>query len=468
MNNHFVRVCEKTKENITSNNLIFKGDRVLCALSGGADSVALLVILKKLSNELDFSLCAAHLNHGIRGSEADRDERYCQKLCLEYDVPFVSERVDVPSEAKSSGEGIEECARRLRYDFLRRAAASFECNKICTAHHADDNIETVLMHIIRGCGLTGLAGISPVNGNIVRPLLTVRKTELTEALNEQNIEFVFDSTNSSLDSTRNYVRHKILPHIYEINPSADKAFYRMCEGVAQDIAYFDGAVSKLDRGLSKKELAALPSAMLSRYVIKRYEELFDGESVPQLENKSLKLIVNSLKSASSTVKYDISGNVTVYIEESGLTFEKRGNDKKQDFEIPLEMGENIISLIGYRILIEEDKKVADAWQNIYKSSTLLSVNFDKISKDKGLCVYVRNRRTGDSYVFGKMRRDIRRQLINRKIPLRMRDSLPCFCTDSELFLVHGLPLADGMKPTGGAKTVYIGCVYDESVKTKII
>ena len=391
MSNHFACVYEKVKENIITNNLISKGDRVLCALSGGADSVALLVILKKLSSELDFSLCASHLNHGIRGNEADRDERYCRKLCIEYDVPFASERVDVPSEAKSNGEGIEECARRLRYDFLKRAAFSFECNKICTAHHADDNIETVLMHIIRGCALTGLAGISPVNGNIIRPLLTVRKTELTEALNEQSIEFVFDSTNASLDSTRNYVRHNMLPHIYKINPSADKAFYRMCEGVSQDIAYFDAAVSKLDRALSKKALAALPSAMLSRYVIKRYEELFDGESVPQLENKSLKLIVNSLKSASSTVKYDISGNVTVYIEESGLTFEKRGNYKKQDFEIPLEMGENIISLIGYRILIEEDKKVADAWQNIYKSSTLLSVNFDKISKDKNLSVYVRNR-----------------------------------------------------------------------------
>ena len=129
------------------------------ALSGGADSVYLLHVLAEIKDSLRIELCAAHLNHGIRGEEADRDELFSRQLCDRLAVPFVSEKVSIPEEMKKTGEGCEECARRVRYAFLDRAAKELGCSKIATAHHADDNIETVLLHMIRGCAISGLTGI---------------------------------------------------------------------------------------------------------------------------------------------------------------------------------------------------------------------------------------------------------------------------------------------------------------------
>ena len=365
---------KKVHDNIVSESLLSKGDGVLCALSGGADSVALLVILKELAPSLGISVFAAHFNHGIRGDEADRDESYCRELCQRLNVPFVSEKADVPAECQKSGQGLEECARRLRYDFLRRAAKELRCSKICTAHHADDNIETVLMHMIRGCALSGLIGIAPKRDDLVRPLLNVRKNELVGFLDEHGYSYVFDSTNDCLDSTRNFIRHKMLPCIYEINPSADKAFYRMCSAISHDLEFLNRECARLPVEMSRSDMASLDDALLSRYVIRRFCEVFDNTDIPQIDNKSVKLITDAIKKPQGTVKYDISGDITAYIDSKGLFFEKRNNADEPQLCMPLKFGENIISPIGYRILIEEDKKVAQEWQNVYKSSILSLVN----------------------------------------------------------------------------------------------
>ena len=460
---HISATVKKVAENIVNGKLLREGDSVLCALSGGADSVALLVILKELAPNLGITLFAAHLNHGIRGEEADRDESHCRDLCQKLNVPFVSEKVDVPTECKTSGEGLEECARRLRYTFLRKAASDFGSNKICTAHHADDNIETVLMHMIRGCALNGLTGISPIRDDLVRPLLNVRKKELTDFLDKQGIAYVFDSTNACLDSTRNFIRHKILPSVYELNPSADKAFYRMCSSLSEDLEYLTKECGKLPSNLTREKMASLDDAVLHRYIIRRYGEVFAKTEAPQIDNNSVKLIASAIKKPRGTVKYVILGAVTAYISDSGLTFKKETATPIPDFKIPLFMGENIISPIGYRILIEEDKKVAQEWQNVYKSSILSLVNFDRITDDGELAVFVRSKQAGESYVFGKMNRDVRRQLINFKIPLEKRSTLPVICKGEETVLVHGLPVADSFKCEKGVKALYIVCAEDETL-----
>lgn len=453
---------KKVAESIAKNNILREGDRVLCALSGGADSVALLVILKELSNKLGISLCAAHLNHGIRGKEADRDEKFCEKLCMELGIPFVSEKADVPAECKKSGEGLEECARRIRYAFLRKAEAELGCNKIATAHHADDNIETVLMHMIRGCSLRGLTGIEPVSYDLIRPLLSVRKHELVSFLLEKGIDYVFDSTNNDLDSTRNLIRHKILPVIYEINPSADKSFNRMTESLSDISEHLRTQTSLLPSNLSRERMAELDGAILSMYIVRRYGEVFANTDIPQISSDSVKLIANAVRMEKGTVKYDIPGDVTVYISDAGISFKPRKKEAITDFCVPLTFGENIISPIGYRILIATDKKVAEEWQNIYKSSILTSVNFDKITNDGKLKLCVRNRRQGDRYTFGGMSRDVRRQLINFKIPSEERDALPVICLEDETVLVHGLPIADNFRSEKNGKAVYLVCTPDNN------
>lgn len=446
---------KKVADNILAKDLLREGDRVLCALSGGADSVALLVILKELSEKLGFTLSAAHLNHGIRGNEADRDEEYCRELCKRLEVPFVSHKVNVPDECKKSGEGLEECARRLRYAFLRSTMRDLDCNKICTAHHADDNIETVLMHMIRGCSVRGLTGIAPSLHDLIRPLLNVRKQELIAFLDEKGIPYVFDSTNNCLDSTRNFIRHKILPEIYEINPSADKAFNRMCSSLSDIVKHLTTQTFLLPSNMSRDRIAELDDAILPLYIMRRFSEVFANTNVPQIDNDTVKLIASAIRTEKGTFKYDIPGNVTAYISDSGLDFRTGKTQAPEDFEMPLFFGENIISPIGYKILIADDKKVAQEWQNIYKSSILTSVNFGKITNEGNLKISVRNRKSKDVYTFGNMQRDVRRQLINFKIPVQTRDTLPVVILGEEIVIVHGLPLNDGFRPHKNEKAAYI-------------
>ena len=452
MERFFIPALRKVRENILAEKLFLEGDRALCAFSGGADSASLLVFLKELSSELHIEVCAAHLNHGIRGSEAKRDEEFCVSFCEELGIPLEVDEVDVLGEAARRGAGLEECAREMRYAFLDEAAKKLQCNKICTAHHADDNIETVLLHIIRGTGLRGLTGIASVRGNIVRPLLTLRKSELVSALDEAGIDYVHDSTNDETEYTRNYIRHNLLPHIYKLNESADKAFYRMCAAIARDDEFITSEAKKVDKGADRDTLNALPDAVLTRFISLRYEELMGVGRLP--ESTAIRLIADAVRNGAS-VKYDITGGVTAYISHSGIQLEKSGNNKAEDFFYRLKMGENIISPIGYKILITTDKKVADEWKNFYKLSILWCVKFDKISNDGEIAVFVRNRKSGDRYVFGGMSRDVRRQLINYKIPVQKRNSLPCFCTVEELFGVYGLPLSDGFMAKKSDTAVYV-------------
>ena len=458
MERFFIPALKKVRENIITEKLFLKGDRVLCALSGGADSASLLVFLKELSAELGIEMCAAHLNHGIRGVEAKRDETFCVSLCEKLGITLEVGSADVPGEAKKRGMGLEECAREIRYEFLENAAKKLDCNKICTAHHADDNIETVLLHIIRGAGLKGLTGIAPIRDNIVRPLLTLRKEEIVSALDEIGIDYVHDSTNDETDYTRNYIRHNILPHIYKLNGSADKAFYRMCASLKADEDFIAAEAEKVDKNANRDTLASLPDAVLMRFIALRYADLMGAGRRP--ESNALWLISDAVRNG-ETVRYDITGGVTAFISHSGIQLEKIGNNKADGFFYRLKMGENIISPIGYKILITTDKKVADEWKNIYKLSILWCVKFDKISNDGEATVFIRNRQSGDRYVFGGMDRDVRRQLINRKIPVQKRDSLPCFCTEKELFGVCGLPLADSFRAEKNDTAAYIVCAETE-------
>lgn len=450
-NKTFESVLQRALSFIKEKKLFAEGERVLCALSGGADSVALLLILNELSASLRIKVLAAHLNHGIRGDEALRDEQFCIDLCKKLGIEAFVERADVPSEAKRLGKGLEETAREIRYAFLEKTANANSCTKICTAHHADDNIETVLMHLIRGSGLNGLTGISPIRDKIVRPLLTLSKAELEAAVLEKGFDFVHDSTNDGDDCTRNYIRHNILLHIYKLNNSADKAFARMCTSLAADNEYLEGVANSLPEKMSRKELADLHGAILARYVKRRFEDCTGGKG---LDAEAVAQIVEAIKDG-KTVKYSVPCDLLAFISDSGLEFCTK-NATRQELDSPLEWGENIISPIGYRIFITNDTESVNSFTKIYKPSILMKVKSDKITDGERLLARVRTRKTGDRYSYGKMHRDVRRQLISHKIPVQGRDRLPVLYTENDgIFLVTGLPLADGYNAKNGEKAVYI-------------
>ena len=194
-----------------------EGAKILCACSGGADSVCLLHLLQQTEG---VSVACAHFNHGLRGAESDRDEAFVKELCAGLGVPCVTGCGDVAEYAGENGLGIEEAARELRYAFLEKTAAELGCDRIATAHNAEDNAETVLLNLIRGSGTKGLCGIPPVRGNVVRPLLTVTRAEIEQYLSENGLAHVEDSSNRGDDYTRNRIRHHILPLLRAENSAA--------------------------------------------------------------------------------------------------------------------------------------------------------------------------------------------------------------------------------------------------------
>ena len=213
-------------------------DSVLCALSGGADSVCLLHALWTLSKARGFRLCAAHFDHGIRGEEAKRDAAFAEELCAKLVIPFLGGEGDVPQYAKQRHLGTEEAARQLRYDFLEKAADELSCRYIATAHNADDHAETVLFNLTRGSGAKGLCGIPRQRGRLIRPLLDVTRAEIEAYLAENALAHVEDSTNESDDYSRNLLRHRVLPVLRELNPALSAAIGRSSALLRQDEDYF--------------------------------------------------------------------------------------------------------------------------------------------------------------------------------------------------------------------------------------
>ena len=192
-------------------NMLPQGSTVLCALSGGADSMALLSVLEALAKPRSLTLHAAHFNHQLRGEESQRDEDFVVQWCQKRGIPLVVGRGDVAQEAQEQGKGVEETARAMRYGFLTATAQELGADKIATAHNADDNAETLLLHLARGTGLDGLTGIPPVRGILIRPLLATPRIDIAVYLAQEEIPHVEDSSNQDTVYARNRLRQEVMP-----------------------------------------------------------------------------------------------------------------------------------------------------------------------------------------------------------------------------------------------------------------
>ena len=204
---------KQTEIYMKQNHMVEPGDGVLVGLSGGADSVGLLLVLWKLRETFQISLRALHVHHGLRGVEADRDAAFSRMLCERLEIPFYEFRIDAAKEALDRKCSVEEAGRLARYRLYEETARAWEEEirrvHIATAHHADDNAETVLFNLFRGSGLTGLSGIAPVRGRIIRPLLWAQRSEIQTWLRQQGQDWVEDSTNQESEYSRNWLRNEL-------------------------------------------------------------------------------------------------------------------------------------------------------------------------------------------------------------------------------------------------------------------
>ena len=255
----------KAIETIARYGMLRRGE-VLLGVSGGADSMSLLHLLHGLQEEYGFRLSAAHVHHGLRGAEADRDEAFVRDACAKLDISLYVLHADVAREAALSGEGLEECGRRIRYDYFRSIARG----EIATAHTADDNAETVLLHLTRGSGLSGLCGIAPVYDGVIRPLIGCTRAEVEAYCAENGVAYITDSTNLTDDYARNRIRHQVVPVLRELNPAFADAVTRCGEVLRQDDAYLDSTTDELITdantrfGFDRGKLLSAPQALLDR------------------------------------------------------------------------------------------------------------------------------------------------------------------------------------------------------------
>lgn len=251
-------------------NMLSPGAAVIAAVSGGADSMAMLLFLMKIRERYSLSLTVAHVNHGLRGEEARRDENYVRSFCEKNGLRFEVLHADVAALAKQRGESCEECGRRVRYEFFE----SIDKNaKIATAHTASDNAETMLFNLARGSSLKGLCGIPPVRGSIIRPLIFCTREEIEEFCRENSLDFVTDSTNLTLDYSRNKIRRIAVPALKEINSAFEENASHFSQNAALDEDFLEGETKALllsaqaDGGLSCEALLSAHPAIRRRALL---------------------------------------------------------------------------------------------------------------------------------------------------------------------------------------------------------
>jgi tRNA(Ile)-lysidine synthase len=279
------RIISKVLGTMRRYSMIEPRDHVGVAVSGGIDSVALLDILTSLRQEFPIDLTVLHLNHGIRGKEAARDERFAHGLSERYSLPYLGHEVDVPGYRKEHSLSLQEAARELRYRFFEEAMGTLGLDKVAIGQTADDQAETVLMRLIRGGGTRGLKGIPPVRQGYVRPLIEVWREELLHYVRYKGLPFVQDSSNLKKAYLRNRIRYELLPALSAYNPNIKERLLHLAEVLAADESYLEGLAREIAEGICRKDdkvsipiplLLSLPAALQARVLQHAFAGLSSG------------------------------------------------------------------------------------------------------------------------------------------------------------------------------------------------
>ncbi len=245
------KFVDEVKKFILRNRLIEKGDHVLIALSGGPDSIALLMVLHELKDELQINISAAHLNHSLRGKDADKDEQFSGKFCDNIGVQFFTKKENVRNYAKTNKLSLEEAGRELRYRFLKETSEKIGATKTATGHNADDNLETIIQNFVRGSGLRGIAGIPVKRDRIIRPLLSTSRKEILEYLENKKIKYRIDKTNQKEIYRRNVIRRKIVPELMKLNPNLFETTVRFSEIIRESLSALEKSSEKFQHLITK-------------------------------------------------------------------------------------------------------------------------------------------------------------------------------------------------------------------------
>lgn len=433
-----------------------KSTPLLVAYSGGSDSGALLDMTVRYAEKNHAKVYAAHVNHGIRGEEANRDEEFCRAAAEKYGIEIFVLRADVPEIARQSGKSIETAARDVRYNYFSKLMTEKDIPLLCVAHNADDNFETILFNISRGSGLLGVSGIPRTRdfegGMIIRPILEMSKDDINKYCFDNNIEYVTDSTNTDTEYTRNRIRSFVIPELKSICPGAERAAARLSATLREDSLCLESMASwfleETRDGffIETEKLCGSPYSIASRALMSLYAEISYGAS---LEYTHIKALFELAKKNIPHSSIDLPMNIRAVIENSRLGFivsdGKGKNTACEPFSLALKEGNNHIAEINADIMLEYTENNI----NIYKKSINLSIDSAKIIGT----LYARERRSGEKIRLNSMGKSIKKLLCDNKVPLEIRARLPIICDDSGIVAVPFIGVSDAYRPTKETKKI---------------
>lgn len=406
-------MLNKLLRQIRCYNMVQPGDTVYCALSGGADSVALLWGLYLLRDTLGITLRAVHFNHCLRGEESQRDETFVKDLCQRYGIDLTVGSAEV----KAGKKGLEASAREARYGFFATLPG-----KIATAHTADDNAETVLMHLVRGTGLKGLGGIAPVRGMLIRPMLGITRQEVLAFLAEYHLDYIQDSSNEEDVFLRNRLRHHVMPLLKQENPCLAENLSAMAMQLRDDEAQLY-KLSAYDVLPDVEELKNMPAPIRSRML----EQFLKSQGVKEPERQHIALTEQLIFSENPSAKGQFPGGVTIGRNYGKLERICHANPLPETL-LP---SDGQIRLAGYDIIVTQGEHI----ENCRDVFTVRSMG----------PLRVRCRQEGDEIRLPGGTKSLKKLFIDAKIPAHLRSQIPVITDDCGILGVFGFGVNEERK-----------------------
>ncbi len=449
-------VQEKVRSFMEEYHMAEKGDCILAAVSGGADSLCMLMVLLALRQERGYGLCAAHVEHGIRGEESQRDAAFVEGYCREHGIPVRVYRCQAAEYAKEQRMTLEEGARQLRYGFLRQAAAEFGANKIAVAHNRNDCAETMLFHLARGSGLRGLQGILPVRGEVIRPLLCVERREIESFLQEKGQAYCHDRTNEELKYARNKIRRLIFPVLEEVNSQAVAHMGQAACAVSKALELVDALVQEAEENYVKRQGQGI---FISQEVLSEKDLLCASllhKSLSEAAGSSRDITDAHVRQAFQLFGKQVGRKLCFpYGLEAERTYggiiimKKKQVAFQEEWVLPPE-GMLEIPALGYRICTKIMGNLHEIGE-IPKKMYTKWLDYDKI---KGI-MRLRTRRPKDFFVIsadGK-RKKLKNYLIDEKVPRQQRDSVLLLVDEEHVLWALGWRISEDVKVTEHTKRI---------------
>ena len=444
---------------IKEKNIVKSGDKILVGLSGGPDSVCMLNLLCSIRDEEKIEIAAAHINHMLRGEEADKDEEYSKKLCESLGVRFFSKRIDINKYALETGKSSELAGREARYDFFNEIINKINFNKIATAHNANDQAETILMRIMRGTGLEGLGGI-PVEreGKYIRPILFMKREEVEQYCKENNLNPHIDATNLERIYSRNKVRLDILPYMKNnFNPNIVETINRMALLLQDDNEFIEGEVNKAYKDncferensiVISKNLFNIHSAIVTRVIRKALFAI--NKSNYDMEMKNIEDIIE-LSNLGTNKRVDLPKDIYAENVYGDIIIRKKEYIKNK---LSNELTLNKKDILHNEVIFDEYIINFDLVNNkdIKQENDELIKKFDY---DKINNVTIRYRKDGDRITPLGMKgsKKLKDIFIDMKIPKEKRDEIPLIQFNDEISWIVGIKMSDKFKITKETKHI---------------